>query len=214
MLNKVYIFVVLLICFVFNTNYSNATGLEDLLPSRSKSIALNEGGFIIKMALLSFTDSSLDVWDCPALDKEDALKSNIYKNTVFFKPAVYALMRQNRVVYIGETGCLMKRISDHFQEKKKEFDGFKILRHHAKKTQERKYYEELFIRKYKPFYNKTHSNKNTYFEIKPKQSRSEKAEKRRVRQSLIPKSHSPHMKKIYDEMKQMDEEFKNRLERD
>jgi len=41
------IFVVLTICFVFNTKFLNASGFEDLLPLRNKSLALNEAGFII-----------------------------------------------------------------------------------------------------------------------------------------------------------------------
>jgi len=42
------IFVVLTICFVFNTKFLNASGFEDLLPLRNKSLALNEAGFIFK----------------------------------------------------------------------------------------------------------------------------------------------------------------------
>src|SRR3990167_2630545 len=46
--NTILFFVVLTLCFVLNTPFINATGFEDF-SLRSKSLALNEGGFLISI---------------------------------------------------------------------------------------------------------------------------------------------------------------------
>jgi len=45
-LKTISIFAMLLNCYAFSTQFTNATGFEDLLPLRSRSITLNEGGFL------------------------------------------------------------------------------------------------------------------------------------------------------------------------
>lgn len=48
-IKTIVIFVLLLICFVFSTKFLYASGFEDLLPLRNRSITLNEAGFIFNI---------------------------------------------------------------------------------------------------------------------------------------------------------------------
>ena len=57
-MKTIIIFVLLLICCTFSIKFTNATGFEDLLPLWDKSIALNEGGFILNKMLAIYKISS------------------------------------------------------------------------------------------------------------------------------------------------------------
>lgn len=75
----------------------------------------------------------------------------------FFVSGVYFLVRNKEIVYIGESGCVMTRISQHISEGVKQFDGFKIIKFETMK--DRKDMEVYYIDKFRPIYNLQH-NKN------------------------------------------------------
>jgi hypothetical protein len=83
------------------------------------------------------------------LSKQGRLKTS-YLNT----PCIYMLYKNDKIVYIGQTKCLAKRIADHLQSDK-DFDSFAV---HSFITDEyvRLKKEEILIRKYKPAYNIVH----------------------------------------------------------
>ncbi len=74
---------------------------------------------------------------------------------LFFKPCIYFLKFNYNVVYIGETTCLMQRITAHINENTKIFDSmsFEIFEGSDK---ERKHYESTLINSIKPIYNVQH----------------------------------------------------------
>jgi len=45
----------------------------------------------------------------------------------FFSPVIYFLMCNGEVVYVGQSTCLMARISQHIQENTKIFTSFKFI---------------------------------------------------------------------------------------
>jgi len=70
---------------------------------------------------------------------------------------VYFLIRKDKVVYVGETECLLDRIAKHRAEKKKNFDAFKYI---SSKTfywlddyYYRRYFEQRCIYRLQPEYN-------------------------------------------------------------
>lgn len=66
---------------------------------------------------------------------------------------VYFLINENRVVYVGETACIMSRLFQHKQDK--EFDGFRFIR--LEDATERLRLEKAYIQKYAPKHNITHN---------------------------------------------------------
>lgn len=90
-----------------------------------------------------------------AKNKEQNLKRIPYnKLSDFFGVAgVYFLMQEDTVVYIGETSCIVSRLSQHRQDK--EFNGFRMLR--VDDETERLRLEKAYIQKHAPKYNIIHN---------------------------------------------------------
>ena len=69
---------------------------------------------------------------------------------------VYFLFREKRLVYIGESECVLSRLSQHFKEKIKEFDAYKVFKL-IPNMEERKREEARLIKKFRPVLNFTHN---------------------------------------------------------
>ena len=71
-------------------------------------------------------------------------------------PAVYMLLRESEIVYVGETTDLHRRLREH--SKLKQFDRYFYLR--VKEYENRKFLERWFIAKFKPPLNKENKLKS------------------------------------------------------
>ena len=89
-----------------------------------------------------------------AISKRPLSKQGRLKTAYFNTPCIYLLYKNDKIVYIGQTKCLAKRIADHF-ESDKDFDHFVV---HSFVTDDyvRLKKEEILIRKHKPAYNIVH----------------------------------------------------------
>lgn len=83
------------------------------------------------------------------LTKFGSLKLS-YLNT----PCIYLLYQGDKIVYVGQTECLARRISEHLQSDK-EFDSF-VVHSFVKDQYVRLKKEQILIRKHNPKYNVTH----------------------------------------------------------
>jgi hypothetical protein len=81
-------------------------------------------------------------------------KNGTLKVSYFNKPCIYMLYKNNKIVYIGQTECLARRIAEHLQSDK-DFDSF-VIHSLIEDQYIRLKKEEILIRKYKPKYNSTH----------------------------------------------------------
>lgn len=81
-------------------------------------------------------------------------KKGLLKTDYFNRPCVYLLYHNEKIVYIGQTICLAKRISEHMQSEK-HFDFFTV---HSFIDDEyiRLQKEKILIRKHRPKYNIVH----------------------------------------------------------
>lgn len=66
---------------------------------------------------------------------------------------VYFLFKEKKLVYIGESACVLSRISQHIDAKL--FDSFKVVS--VEGEQQRKEYERRMIKQFAPIYNYTHN---------------------------------------------------------
>lgn len=76
---------------------------------------------------------------------------------IFGISGVYFLFKENECVYVGESKCVMSRISSHFKSGKN-FDRFAY--DIVKGKSKRKRMERLLIKKYRPLWNITY-NRNS-----------------------------------------------------
>lgn len=96
----------------------------------------------------------------------DVIKLDVFKfsenqvEKMFNRSVIYFLIKENEVVYVGETTSLMTRISQHYNEGKKDFDSFRFVLFEGTDT-ERKQKEREEILFHKPKYNYLH-NTNFY----------------------------------------------------
>jgi len=81
-------------------------------------------------------------------------KSGTLKVAYFNKPCIYLLYKANKIVYVGQTECLARRIAEHLNTDK-DFDSF-VVHSFIDSQYIRLKKEEILIRKYKPKYNTTH----------------------------------------------------------
>lgn len=88
-------------------------------------------------------------------EREQNLKRIPYNrlSDYFGIPGIYFLINGDRVVYVGETSCLISRLGQHREDK--EFDGFRFLKEPDLNTRLR--LEKAYIQKYSPLYNITHN---------------------------------------------------------
>lgn len=76
-------------------------------------------------------------------------------NDYFNSNVIYYLYHENEIVYIGQTNCLMRRISEHYNDKI--FDTFSFFIVDGSKM-ERLQLEKDLIKKNQPKYNQTFKN--------------------------------------------------------
>ncbi len=81
---------------------------------------------------------------------DDIIVNTTLTNEYFDTPVIYTLYHNDKIVYIGETTCLMYRIGQH--TKNKEFDYFKYFKT-SSSTKQRKSIEASLILKHQPKYN-------------------------------------------------------------
>jgi len=81
-------------------------------------------------------------------------KKGTLKASYFNSACVYMLYKLDRIVYIGQTECLARRIAEHMQTDK-DFDSF-VIHSFIEDQYIRLKKEEILIRKYKPKYNVAH----------------------------------------------------------
>lgn len=75
----------------------------------------------------------------------------LYEVPTNIKNAIYLLVHDDKVVYVGKTRNGIKRISEH---SKKVFEKVGFI---ECKENELDYYEDFYIMKYQPLYNRTYS---------------------------------------------------------
>lgn len=76
-----------------------------------------------------------------------------------FGTGIYYLLRGNRVVYIGQSTCIINRVSNHFVARKKRFDRFTYMNAPTHMLNELELKE---IITYNPEYNKSLPRNNIY----------------------------------------------------
>ena len=86
--------------------------------------------------------------------KRPLTKFGSLKTSYFNKPCIYMLYRGDKIVYIGQTECLARRVAEHLQSDK-EFDSF-VIHSFVSDQYTRLKKEEILIRKHRPAYNVTH----------------------------------------------------------
>lgn len=86
--------------------------------------------------------------------KRPLSKQGRLKTAYFNTPCIYLLYKNDKIVYIGQTKCLAKRIADHF-DSDKEFDNF-VVHSFIEDEYIRLKKEQILIRKHKPAYNVIH----------------------------------------------------------
>ena len=85
----------------------------------------------------------------------------VYKLQDVYYPCIYFLIKENKVVYVGQTEFGLKRILSHIPEK--DFDTIKTIRCDKENLNEM---EIAYIVKYQPIYNKCLSNATSVTRIK------------------------------------------------
>lgn len=79
----------------------------------------------------------------------------INKNNFFGLSGVYFLIKDNKIVYVGESSCIFSRISQHYKEEIKNFDFFHYELYEGEINRKQK--ERKYIKKFRPIYNFTHN---------------------------------------------------------
>lgn len=88
------------------------------------------------------------------VSKRPMTKFGSLRASYFNRPCIYLLYKADKIVYVGQTECLARRIGEHFVTDK-DFDSFAV--HSFIEDQYiRLKKEEILIRKYKPKYNSVH----------------------------------------------------------
>ena len=84
--------------------------------------------------------------------------SKIFANTILpITHAIYFLLKDNEVVYVGQTNCLFSRVGTHIKEGRILFDSWSYL---ATPEERLNQIEQNWITLLQPKYNKTHTNVN------------------------------------------------------
>lgn len=68
---------------------------------------------------------------------------------------VYVLLKGNKIVYVGESSCIMTRLSQHYKEGIKDFDYFFYEVYKTEKQRKNK--EKQYIKRFRPKYNLVHN---------------------------------------------------------
>lgn len=87
------------------------------------------------------------------MDKEELKLDAMFNLKNIYFPCIYFLYQDKEVVYVGQTMMGLKRVLNHFPEKK--FDSVGLMRCEVEKLNE---VETYYIAKFKPIYNKALTN--------------------------------------------------------
>lgn len=80
-------------------------------------------------------------------------------NKVSLNSVIYALIREEEIVYIGQSNNYMLRIGQHIKEATKQFDSWKIIKEFSNETQKQiSLSEKRYIEKYNPVFNIQHNH--------------------------------------------------------
>ena len=88
------------------------------------------------------------------VSKRPLTKLGTLRVSYFNRPCIYLLYKGDKIVYIGQTECLARRISEHLQTDK-EFDSY-VVHSFVEDQYIRLKKEEILIKKHKPKYNSVH----------------------------------------------------------
>ena len=104
----------------------------------------------------------------PHLTSEESIVQRSQPFSSLLKAGIYFLVRDQRIVYVGQSVTPSSRIIEHAREGKKEFDNFFV---HYCLEEELNLLETLFILYYQPFYNglPTHLVDNSEYSLISKQ---------------------------------------------
>jgi excinuclease UvrABC nuclease subunit len=90
--------------------------------------------------------------------KKSKINKKNFKVVDFFNiSGIYFLKQGNKIVYVGESTCIMSRIVQHYKENVKQFDSFQILENKLSNKQ-RLNLEKRLIKKFRPKYNIVHND--------------------------------------------------------
>lgn len=88
------------------------------------------------------------------VSKRPLTKLGTLRVSYFNRPCIYLLYKGDKIVYIGQTECLARRIAEHLTTDK-EFDSY-VVHSFVEDQYIRLKKEEILIKKHKPKYNSTH----------------------------------------------------------
>lgn len=123
------------------------------LRARKKALKSNQRGKTQKEILAEMVD----------IEKMKLFYESIPLDKHGFRPGVYFLFKGIDLVYIGESGCIMPRICQHYGQKN--FDSFRIYAIMPDEI-ERKRLERKLIRKHRPILNSQYNGNMSFREDK------------------------------------------------
>ena len=88
------------------------------------------------------------------VSKRPLTKLGTLRVSYFNRPCIYLLYKGDKIVYIGQTECLARRIAEHLATDK-EFDSY-VVHSFVEDQYIRLKKEEILIKKHKPKYNSVH----------------------------------------------------------
>lgn len=127
----------------FNKSFKNKRLFQNYV-----SLKISKGAKLIKTSLIK-----------PVSSYNEELESKIVKDkkNIVLTPCIYALIKDNKIVYIGQTYDIMQRLSAHI-DSHKVFDSYAIVEWVQNKDS--KYISDLeadYIKQLKPKYNTIHN---------------------------------------------------------
>lgn len=117
---------------------------------KAKALRKSQEGRDNKDVVQEIVEESLKKINATILDESTPV------NEVFGISGIYYLFNEGKIVYIGESTCVMSRISQHYKEGVKTFTDFKYYVFNGS-DKERKKCEEGAIKKHNPILNFQHN---------------------------------------------------------
>jgi len=127
----------------FNKSFKNRRSFENYV-----SLKISKGAKLIKTSLVK-----------PSSYYNEELESNIVKEkkNIVLTPCIYALIQDDKIVYIGQTYDIMRRLSVHI-DSYKVFDSYAIVEWvQNKDSKHLSDLEAKYIKELKPKYNTIHN---------------------------------------------------------
>ncbi len=124
------------------------------VESRRPSRVRRNGVEIKQEEQLEYIKDKEELSATSQVSKKPMSKLGTLKVSYFNRACIYMLYKQDRIVYIGQTECLARRISEHLQSNK-DFDSF-VVHSFIEDEYIRLKKEQILIRKHKPVLNTIH----------------------------------------------------------